>query len=77
MGEIVEDKSRESSSRCAYLSKDWVDEYITEMEIKGCTILSHLSRRLFDTSFIGKFNDQEEKSKMHDIWERVVMEEVG
>ena len=59
MGEIVEDKSRGSTSRCAYLSKDWVDEYITKIEIQGCTNVDHLSRRLFDTSFIGKFNEQE------------------
>ena len=49
MGEIVEDKSRGSTSKCAYLSKDLVDEYITKMEIQGCTIIYHLSRILFDT----------------------------
>ena len=35
MGEIVEDMSFGSARICAYLSKDWVDEYIIEMDIQG------------------------------------------
>ena len=58
MEEMVEEKSWGSTRRCDYLSKDWVDEYITNMEIQGCTILAHLSRTRFDTSFNGKFNEK-------------------
>ena len=77
MREIFEDKSFGSARRCTYLSKYWVDEYITEMEIQGYTSLAHFDKGLFDTSFIGKYCEQEEQSKMHDICKRIAIEEVG
>ena len=77
MGDIVEDNLSGSTKKCAYLSKDWVDEYITEMEIQGYTNLAHLGRRFIDTPFIGKSCQKKEQSKMDVIWKRIVMEEVS
>ena len=59
MGEIIEDMSLGSASRCDYLSNNWIYEYIIDMDIQGYTNISHLGRRFFDTSFIGKSSEQE------------------
>ena len=66
MGEIVEDMWL-GSSRFVYLSKYWIYEYISEMKIQVYINIDHLGRILFDTSFIGKSCDKEDKSKMHFI----------
>ena len=76
MKEIVEDNSFVSARICTYLSKYQLDEYITQMEMQGYTILSHFGKIFFNTSFIGKYCEQEEQSKMHSLWKRISMEEV-
>ena len=50
MREIVNDRSFKLANICAYLSKNWVDEYMTELEVQGCTRLDCNGRIFMDTS---------------------------
>ena len=48
MGEIVEDIPFESACIDIFLSKNWLDKYITKMKIHGCTMLVCMGEALFD-----------------------------
>ena len=48
MGKITEEILFKEAWNGIYLSKDWVDKYITEMKIHGCSMLSCIGEALFE-----------------------------
>ena len=50
MGEIDNGMTFKSSRKGTHLPMDWVDEYITELEVQGCTILACMGRIFMDMS---------------------------